>query len=292
MIEVYKRFKELLPPLTKAEMEHLEQSVLDEGIREPIRVWENKIVDGHNRFFLAKEFDLPFETEEMIFPDEDSVCEWMMINQLGRRNLEPNVKTLLIGQLYELQKRKVGRPQVVENKESENSDTVSELNQSTAEKIAKEFDVAPRTVERSEKVAQAFKAVDEKTQEAFKKGEVSQKALVEKAKPKPEPKEIDETRFDSFTNNAKHHGNQIDNAIRLLKGVVLKAHTYFEASGVSLKVFAEKLALLNMDKESLNAKSLKSLELCPHCSGKKCVQCDDQGYVFGTIADSMRKELE
>lgn len=47
--EIYPRFKDLMPPLIGAELEHLEASVLAEGIREPIRTWQNKIVDGHHR---------------------------------------------------------------------------------------------------------------------------------------------------------------------------------------------------------------------------------------------------
>lgn len=55
-----KEFEELLPVLTPEEFERLEQSVLKNGMLDPIKVWEEPntgryiIIDGHNRYNILK----------------------------------------------------------------------------------------------------------------------------------------------------------------------------------------------------------------------------------------------
>jgi hypothetical protein len=45
--------------------ELLEQNILRDGIREPLAVWKGTILDGHNRYEIAKRHKLPFSTEEI-----------------------------------------------------------------------------------------------------------------------------------------------------------------------------------------------------------------------------------
>jgi len=60
-----------------------------EGIREKILTWNGFIIDGHNRYEISQKWDLDFETENKHFDSEESVKEWMILNQFGRRNLQP-----------------------------------------------------------------------------------------------------------------------------------------------------------------------------------------------------------
>lgn len=102
------KFQNLLPALAGGEYAELEQSILTNGVRESIKTWNGQIVDGHNRFAICQKHDIPFETETLDFTDEDAVFEWIFINQLGRRNLTEQNKTLFLGQLYNLRKKKQG----------------------------------------------------------------------------------------------------------------------------------------------------------------------------------------
>ena len=86
-IEIKEEFKKLIPPLTNEEYKQLESNCLEEGIREKILLWKNYIIDGHNRYNIAKQWNLDFETESKSFKNEDEVKEWMILNQFGRRNL-------------------------------------------------------------------------------------------------------------------------------------------------------------------------------------------------------------
>ena len=62
-----KEFEELLPVLTPEEFVRLEQSVLKNGMLDPIKVWEEPntgryiIIDGHNRYNILKKNNLGFK---------------------------------------------------------------------------------------------------------------------------------------------------------------------------------------------------------------------------------------
>ena len=80
-------FAGLIPPLTPEEFSGLEQSIISEGCREAIIVWNNIIVDGHNRYKICRTHKIPYRTEQREFTSRDEVILWMLRNQLGRRNL-------------------------------------------------------------------------------------------------------------------------------------------------------------------------------------------------------------
>lgn len=96
---VDKEFEELLPVLTLDEFENLEQSILNNGLLDPIKVWEEPktgrfiIIDGHNRYRILKKnnISLNYWDYKIIYANElstrDDVKRWMLEQQLGRRNL-------------------------------------------------------------------------------------------------------------------------------------------------------------------------------------------------------------
>ncbi|MCL2370090.1 MAG: hypothetical protein FWC80_02540 [Firmicutes bacterium] len=86
-LKINKRFEELITPLGAEEYTELYQSIKADGCRDAIIIWDGIIVDGHNRHKICRELDIPFNTLEKEFEDEDSVLEWIMRNQLARRNL-------------------------------------------------------------------------------------------------------------------------------------------------------------------------------------------------------------
>ncbi len=89
-LAIDKRIQQALNPLTHEEFKILEQNCIADGaIRESIKLWGSTgmIVDGHNRYKIAKKHDLPYLTEELDFPSIDEVILWVHKNQLGRRNI-------------------------------------------------------------------------------------------------------------------------------------------------------------------------------------------------------------
>jgi N6-adenosine-specific RNA methylase IME4 len=85
-------FRDLIQSLTADEYKQLEDNVLAEGIRDAIVVWNDTIVDGHNRYELAQKHSLQFDLHEVDFNSQDEAVLWIIDNQLGRRNLTDFVK--------------------------------------------------------------------------------------------------------------------------------------------------------------------------------------------------------
>ena len=88
-------FKAFIPPLKPEERERLRASLLAEGCRDPIIVWRGIVVDGHNRYEICTEHDIPFATQPLDLPDRQAVLAWMFQHQIGRRNLSPDQITIL-----------------------------------------------------------------------------------------------------------------------------------------------------------------------------------------------------
>lgn len=87
MPKINPEFRTLIPPLSDSEYAELEQSILAEGCRDPLCVWNDTIVDGHHRYEICTKYGLPFSTYEMEFESEDAAKIWILGNQLARRNI-------------------------------------------------------------------------------------------------------------------------------------------------------------------------------------------------------------
>jgi hypothetical protein len=178
MIQIKEEFKKLIPVLTEEEFKQLEDNCLRDGILTPIYLWNDFIIDGHNRYQIAMQHQLKFECLDFDFADEFEVKDWMLTNQLGRRNITKEQKDYLIGKRYENEKNKLGRPV---NKE----DKMSPLR--TAEKIAEEVGVSDKQVKRNEEYAKGVDKLNEELKQKVLQGKSdvnkSEIQLISKAEP-------------------------------------------------------------------------------------------------------------
>ena len=147
------RFETLLPLLSTEESDKLEAGILaDRVVRDPIVVWNDVIVDGHNRHRIATHYGIPFSIVKKSFEDEDSACVWIIENQIGKRNLTDEQRSFQRGELYKLRKKKEGAPEGNRNAEKQlpqNEVVVSgKTSSETAQQIAKEQNVSKATIER------------------------------------------------------------------------------------------------------------------------------------------------
>ena len=60
-------FKKLIPPLTAEERKGLEESILKEGCRDSLILWNNTLIDGHNRYEICTKHNIPFKTIQKDF---------------------------------------------------------------------------------------------------------------------------------------------------------------------------------------------------------------------------------
>ena len=83
-------FRDLIQPLSSEEYETLKELVLKDGITDSLKVWRGKniLLDGHNRYELAKKYNLDFEVTYLDFDTREEALLWEIKNQLGRRNLD------------------------------------------------------------------------------------------------------------------------------------------------------------------------------------------------------------
>lgn len=88
MIRIDPEFKALIPPLTAEEYAGLEESIVRDGCRDPLVLWGDTLIDGHNRWEICtKHGGIPFATVSKDFCSRDEAIRWIIMNQFGRRNL-------------------------------------------------------------------------------------------------------------------------------------------------------------------------------------------------------------
>ena len=161
-LKIDSEFEKVIPPLTKDEYHQLEENILDDGrIMMPIAVWGDIIVDGHNRYRIAREYgDIPFSTTQLDFANRYEAIAWICKNQLGRRNLSDEQKACLLGKRYSAEKQ-------IEKQRDENGrfapsgqNDHPEEKLKTSERIAKEIGKSEKHVRRAEQYAQALDLAD------------------------------------------------------------------------------------------------------------------------------------
>jgi hypothetical protein len=87
-ILINESLKAYIDPLTPDEYEALEASILTEGCRDALVLWGSVLIDGHNRYSICREHDLPFQTvQNTRFQSMDDVHLWMIDQHLGRRSV-------------------------------------------------------------------------------------------------------------------------------------------------------------------------------------------------------------
>ena len=170
-LRINPEFSNLIAPLSENEYQILEESICQEGCREPIVVWGNIIVDGHNRFHICTEHGIDFRTVRIHFSDREEAISWICATQLGRRNISEETRKYLIGKRYNAEKfirrRKVHTSPVFrtlnaddEPTEQERLDQKEKLRKNpTAEYVAGDYHLAHSTVEKYANYSRALDSI-------------------------------------------------------------------------------------------------------------------------------------
>lgn len=80
----------VLPKLSEEDYTALEKSLLTDGYKgAPIMIWDDVIVDGHNRYEICNKHNIPYEVKNIDFENKEEAMRWMVRQQIGRRNLTP-----------------------------------------------------------------------------------------------------------------------------------------------------------------------------------------------------------
>lgn len=160
-ITVLPELQALIPPLANDEFEQLRQNILTHGCREPLSLWQHNgqsvLIDGHNRYRICTEHQvggtpLPFDFKFYDFASLDEVKDWMLANQLGRRNLTPLQQSYLRGKRYAHEKQTHGGLRISRDPSDVPADLSSQTTP-TASQLAQEYGVNEKTIRRDERFA-------------------------------------------------------------------------------------------------------------------------------------------
>jgi hypothetical protein len=153
-------FRDLIPPLAQEELEQLHNSLSGAGCLSPLIVWrkENILIDGHNRYAWLTEHDRPFEVKEMSFSSREVAKRFIILNQLGRRNVTPETASMLRAQYHESMNKGQGAPVGNSNasKQKNQNDAVDSAVEKTSATVAKATGTSQATVERDVRLMKAL----------------------------------------------------------------------------------------------------------------------------------------
>lgn len=164
--------------LTDAEKAQLEANLQAEGCRDPLVTWGDVLLDGHNRREICHRLGLPYETVQAVgVKTRENALNWVIANQLGRRNLIPEDVAYLRGKRYEAEKATVDDHRdrfaaaqakgvdaaLVKRglKEPDLSPQNGDQGGKTSPRLAKEFGVSKNTIERDARFAVAVDKISE-----------------------------------------------------------------------------------------------------------------------------------
>ena len=154
-LKIDPEFQSQIPPLTDDEFKQLEENILKEGkLLSPLIVWNNTLVDGHNRYaILQKHPEIYFSTMPLRFENREEAIAWICRNQLGRRNLSPEQKRYLLGKQYEAEKKAAkifwGNQYTLAKKSGGAHDDNHHSGKKTCDRIAEENGVSRASVLRA-----------------------------------------------------------------------------------------------------------------------------------------------
>ena len=154
-LKIDPEFQNQIPPLTDDEYKQLEENILKEGkLLSPLIVWNNTLVDGHNRYaILQKHPEIYFSTMPLRFENREEAIAWICRNQLGRRNLSPEQKRYLLGKQYEAEKKAAkifwGNQHTLAKKSGGAHDDNHHSGKKTCDRIAEENGVSRASVLRA-----------------------------------------------------------------------------------------------------------------------------------------------
>jgi hypothetical protein len=284
-------FKALLWPLSKEEYEQLEQNILAEGCRDPLVVWQDIILDGHNRYEICQKHGLEFQTvPKLTIATRQDAIDWIDKNQLGRRNLNPDQMSLIRARIRERRKFPVGGDRGHQRSGGENR----QMHQ-TLHETAKELGVGTKTLQEDVQFARAVEAQPE-VKEKIERGErVVKKDVIAAAKAKaagdeegakriiegkakepvvPDlPKGDTAAKLDYIFGQAKMF-DKWDRAILDIQKDVL-AQVRNPAMALFYQPFF-KQAIQRLREELRKAKPAAA---CPDCKGSGCDTCRGTGFV-------------
>ncbi len=168
-LTIDREFSGLCPEPTAEELDILAAGLAAEGCRDPIFLWANHddtILDGHNRYKICRRENIPFKIKPIKLETRGDCINWIIANQLGRRNLTDEQRAFLRGKRYQAEKRAdLGHG---DQKSGDQNDPPitdvkpdKQVTTRTADRLGKAHGVSAPTIKRDAKFAEAVDTIGE-----------------------------------------------------------------------------------------------------------------------------------
>lgn len=212
-IIILDELRDLIPPLQQEESNQLERNILAEGCREALLIWQTTanildtnstettavyiLVDGHNRYSICLKHKLNFKIHLISFDSLKEVRDYMIDNQLGRRNLIPEQASYLRGLRYNTEKLEKGKYTREEHKGqnipydlkgNESTEKVKEIHkgqnvpygsmakkESTSARLSKQYNVSEKTIKRDAEFAEGLNLLSPELKKDILSGRIKAK---------------------------------------------------------------------------------------------------------------------
>ena len=160
-----------IDPLTPAEYEALEHSLLTEGPREALILWRDVLIDGHNRYAICRKHGIEFRTiQNDKFESIDDVKLWMIDNQLARRSVTDFQRGLMALRKKEIMGARAAQKKDAELETEDDQSVPFTPPWNTREEVARAARVSPNTITQIERIQ---KAAAPELVEAVRSGTIS-----------------------------------------------------------------------------------------------------------------------
>ena len=169
-IVINEELRSFIDPLTANEHAALERSLLAEGCRDALVLWGDVLIDGHNRYAICQQHNIPFKTvQNSNFNSIDDVMLWVIDNHLARRSVSDFQRGVLA-----LRKKDIVSTRVAQRADSEAPTEAAAAPEpppwNTREDVAKAARVSSNTISQIERIQ---KAATPELVEAVRSGTIS-----------------------------------------------------------------------------------------------------------------------
>lgn len=235
-------FEKLLSELTVDEFEKLEQNILNNGVLDSLKLWKEPetgkliLIDGHNRYNIIKKNKLKFDIwngftiiYESKLPNRESVKEWMLEQQLGRRNLTEMDRYEIVQKFKDIIANKAKKNQSLGGKGLQH---IAKVN--TRKELATKIGVSEETYRKLDKIAQSGNE-DVKQKLKDKKISVS-KAYNEVQEPKKETPTTPMQRIEKVDSRMNEIEREISSLQTEKQALIRKRTNLFEALDIECEL--------------------------------------------------------
>jgi len=258
-------FEKLLPVLTLEESEKLENNILQYGMLDPIKIWQDPdtgewiIIDRHNRYNILKKHNIDWHywQDYKIMAEletREDVKQWMLEQQLGRRNLSDAEKYEIVQKFKSVFQKKAKENQSLGGKGLANLPKVD-----TRKEMAKAIGVSEGTYRKLDTVMQSGN--EELKQQLREKKVSTDKAYQEIKNPKKEESVTPEQKIIEFDNRMNDIDKEISSLRTERETLMRRRSSLFESLDIPCEL---KYGFVEKDKIGLSRDCIFYVEIDGH----------------------------